>query len=116
MESAFGVDHGPEEISKLGLGGISSLGSKIGAKTMKVGQGLRQSGANNMAMGRRAGGGFGAGMQAGGARRVQAGGQLKKLGAGMAKRPGLTGGLAVGGGAAGVAGAGGLLANRQRRF
>jgi|KBSMisStaDraftv2_1062788.scaffolds.fasta_scaffold197465_3 hypothetical protein len=112
MESAFGIDHG-EEVSKLGIGG---LGTKIGQKTMKIGQGLRQSGANNMAMGRKAGGGFGAGMQVGGAKRVQAGGQLRKLGQGMQKRPGLTGGLAVGGGAAGVGAAGGMFANRQRRF
>ena len=114
MESAFGIDHGPEEFSKLGFGSIAGLGSKIGAKTMKVGQGLRQSGANNMAMGRKAGGGFGAGMQAGGAKRVQAGGQLRKLGAGMAARPGLTGGVALGAGGAGVGGAAGMFANRRR--
>ncbi len=112
MESAFGVDHGDVEISKIGLAGI---GSAIGSKTMKIGQGLRQSGANNMAMGRKAGGGFGAGMQRGGAARVKTGGALRKLGAGMAARPNLTGGVALGAGGVGVGGAGGMFANRRRQ-
>ena len=111
MESAFGIDHGHEEIAKFGLAG---LGSKIAGGTMKLGQGLRSSGASNMAMGRRAGGGFGQGMQRGGAGRVKAGGQLRKLGQGMAKRPGLTGGIAAGGAAAGVGGGAAAIGNRRR--
>jgi len=115
MYSAFGVDHG-DEVSKLALPGMASLGSKIAGGTQKFGQGLRRSGAANMSVGRQMGGSFGQGMQRGGAGRVKVGGQLKRLGGAMAAKPGLTGGLAIGGGTAAVGGAGyGLAGGRQKR-
>lgn len=122
MESAFGIDHG--EVSKA-IPGMAGLGSKIAGGTMKAGQKLRSSGRESMSMGRRAGEQHqgiqssirpsgripGQGMRAGGAAKVKAGGMLRSLGQGMAKRPGLTGGVATGGAAAG---AGGMMMNRRR--
>jgi hypothetical protein len=120
MESAFGVDHG--EVSKA-IPGFGALGAKIAGGTMKAGQGMRRTGANAMSQGRQRMGSavpgsrphaFGQGLQSGGAARVKMGGQLKKLGQGMQKRPGLTGGIAAGGAAAGVGGGAAAIGNRRR--
>jgi hypothetical protein len=114
MESAFGIDHGYEEIEKFGFG---ALGAKIGVGAVKAGQGLSRGSAQMRRAGRAAGPGFmGSAQKKIGAAGGMAGGQLRKLGQGMQKRPGLTGGLAAGGAAAGAGGAGGAFMNRQRRF
>jgi hypothetical protein len=118
MESAFGIDHGYEDIAKFGFAG---LGAKIGQKTAQAGQGLRRIGAQNMANSRQTSkmpgmGGMGRMGQRAGATSVRQGGMLRGLGQRMQKRPGLTGGLAAGGAAAGVGGAGGALMNRNKRF
>ena len=120
MESAFGIDHG--EVSKA-IPGFGALGAKIAGGTMKAGQGMRRGGAGAMRQGRQQMGGsipgsrphsFGQGLQAGGAARVKMGGQLKKVGQGMAKRPGLTGGIAAGGAAAATGGGAAAIGNRRR--
>jgi len=116
MESAFGVDHGYQEIEKLSLGGA---GMKLAGMATGAGNTLRRTGAAQM----RGASGFGAGKHAApvkfaGARKalgqggMMAGGALKKLGTGMAARPRLAGGLAAGGATAGVAG-GGFMAGRM---
>lgn len=101
MISAFGVDHG--EIEK--AFGLAGLGAAIGGATSRLGGKIAAGGARtikrNPNMGRVG--------QAG----VGAGGQLRKLGQGMMKRPGLTGGLAAGG-AVGAGGAAGAFGNRRR--
>jgi hypothetical protein len=111
MESAFGIDHGHEEIAKLGFGG---LGGAIAGGTRKLATGLgrgsaglrRGAATNPSAIG-------GAKMKLGTAGGRAAGG-LRKLGQGMASRPGLTGGVAAGGAAAGVGGGAAAIGNRRR--
>ena len=105
MQSAFGVDHGDYEIEKAsfaGLGtGIARMTSKLGGKTMAAGAKTIKTSP-----------GLG---KVGGAQ-VGLGGGLRKLGQGMLKRPGLTGGVAAGTGAAGVGGIGaGLYGSRRRQ-
>lgn len=108
MDSAFGIDHGYEEIEKFGLAG---LGGSVAGGTKKLAgalgrpsAGLRRGVATNPSP-------IGAAKMGVGTAGGRAAGGLRKLGAGMAKRPGLTGGVAAGG--AGV-GAGGMFANRRR--
>jgi hypothetical protein len=119
MNSAFGIDHGYDEIEKASLAGF---GRVLSESTSKLGRGLSRSGVKNQQGGIRSA--FnqtstakqvpGVARAMGGRAQVGLGGQLRKLGAGMKKNPGLTGGLAVGGGAAGVGGAAGMFANRRR--
>jgi hypothetical protein len=129
MESAFGIDHGYEDIEKFGFG---ALGAKIGGGLAAGGSKLARSGAQAMGAGRKmqAGklgvGSFGAGssqamqhgkgMMIGGRLKAKTGLGMNKLGQGMLKRPGLTGGLAAGGAAAGIGGGAAAIGNRQRRF
>ena len=118
MESAFGVDHGHEEIAKFGFGG---LGAGIARKTTQLGSRLGGAGAGNTGAARAMGKpptpgmrGVKRGLGAAGAGQSAMGGQLKRLGAGMAKRPGLTGGVAAGGAAAGAGGGAAAYGNRRR--
>jgi hypothetical protein len=111
MNSAFGVDHGYEEIEKFGFGGI---GGALAGGTKKLATGLSRGSAGMRRAGRSQGGFAGGAQTKLGTAGGMAGGQLRKLGQGMAKRPGLTGGLAAGGGAAGAGAAGGAFANRRR--
>lgn len=104
MESAFGVDHGDyEEIEKFGFGG---LGTAIG--------GVARQGAKNVGQlaNKVPGGKFGSGAAKGGL--VKLGQGLKKTSQFAAAKPGLTGGIAAGGGAAGVGGVGAGLLHRNR--
>jgi hypothetical protein len=118
MISAFGVDHG--EVSKAFGSNITRLGSKLGSATSRagtnlVGRGVANKGAAR-AMGKPMTGamrGFQRGLGVGGSAQGAVGGRLQRAGAGMMKRPGLTGSLAVGG--AGAGGGAALLGNRQRR-
>jgi len=116
MESAFGVDHGYQEIEK---GLFSAMGGGLAGATRGLGSSLSRSGAGMRRNARPGVGGRMATpgkvnkpMQALGTGMGMAGGGLRKLSAGMAKRPGLTGGLAAGGAGAGVAG-GGFMAGRM---
>ena len=111
MESAFGIDHGYEEIEK---GLFSSVGEAATLGTKKLATGL---GRNSAVMRR--------GAPAGGVKQTlggmggKAAGGLRKLGQGMAARPGLTGGLTVGGaglGAAGVGAGAHSMATRNQRL
>jgi hypothetical protein len=130
VHSAFGVDHG--EVSKaFGLGAVSRLGSAMGrgmstggqklrvqgAKAMKEGRLTRQSAAGPPAMFRsnkanfsskaqRQADALGRGAQAAGAAQVRTGGAMRRAGQAMQRRPGVTGGVAVGGVGAGAAGVG----------
>ena len=105
MESAFGIDHGYDEVSKA-VPSFGSLGTKMAGGATKLGNKTRRAGAGNIrgaASAQKPGGaGIGGFM---GRTQMRAGGALKQLGAGMAQRPGLTGGLTAGAGAVG-AGAG----------
>jgi len=104
MESAFGIDHGPEEIAKFGLGSVGGMvggAARLGAK--KTGQLANKVPANK----------FGAGPAKAGL--IGAGRGLKKVSGFAAQRPNLTGGLGVGAAATGVGGAGGMFANRRRQ-
>lgn len=124
-KSAFGIDHG--YISKAGFrlpgtsafrggaqagggegisaklsqqaqkfqGGVKNLGSKIGQGTFNVGANNMLSGAGRAGAGKR-----------GAKTQMRAGAKVAQAGAGMAKRPGLTGGVAIGGAGAGAAGGG----------
>jgi hypothetical protein len=113
MESAFGIDHGYETIEKFGFG---ALGTKMAGAAVGGGNKLRRAGAAGIrgsASAQKPGGTGVAGFM--GRSGMQAGGGLKKLGQGMAARPGLAGGLAAGGAAGGAGGAGGMFMNRRRQ-
>jgi hypothetical protein len=99
MESAFGIDHGSEEFSKLGL-------KPPGMGTMKP---LVSSMHSAFQMGAKGVQGPAAGL--GASRAMGAGQTARKVGQfGMKnKKP-----LALGAGAAGAGAAGGMLANRRR--
>jgi hypothetical protein len=99
MESAFGVDHGSEEISKLGL-------KPPGMGTLKpMVQGMQSA----FKMG--AQGVHGPAASVGAGRAMGAGAMTRKVGQfGMKnKKP-----LAIGAGAAGAGAAGGMLTSRRR--
>lgn len=104
MESAFGIDHGYEDISKFSLSG---LGSGLGRLTNRAGGKVATGGIKTMKTN--------PGMGRFGQAQFQAGGQLRKLGQGMMRRPGLTGGVAAGGGAATLGGAAGAFQSHRRR-
>jgi hypothetical protein len=114
MISAFGVDHG--EIEK---GLFSAVGSKLGGAVGRTGMKLGRSGTGKLKAAPPAGKGLWPGH--GGVQRAVGQGQqkaasgLNQLGQGMMKRPGLTGGLAIGGAGAGAGAGAGLLGQRQRR-
>lgn len=112
MESAFGVDHGEyDEISKLGFGGFGSAlagGTRKAANVLGRGSaGMRRGIAQNPSA-------IGAAKMKIGTAGGQAAGGLRKLSQNMAAKPGLTGGIAAGGGAAGVGGVGAGLLHRNR--
>lgn len=117
MESAFGIDHGYEEIDKAlpGMGALSSLGTKMAGAATGAGNKLRRAGAGNIRSSKSLALAPGAakGRAAAGGMKMRAGGALKKLGQGMAAKPGLAGGLAAGGAGAGALGGAGLMANRR---
>jgi len=138
MQSAFGVDHG--EVSKAwGLGAVSRLGGAMGRGMSTGGQKLRVQGAKAMKEGRitqqaakgspgmfgskgmnftpkaqRQANALGAGARAAGATQVRMGGAMRRAGAAMQRRPGVTGGAAIGG--AGAVGAGTIAGNRKKKF
>ena len=99
MESAFGIDHGSEEISKLGLKPPGMGRMKPLVSTMHSAFGMGAKGVQGPAAGVGAGRAMGAGQAA---RKVGQFGMKNK-------KP-----LAIGGGAAVAGGAGGMLANRRR--
>jgi hypothetical protein len=99
MESAFGIDHGSEEISKLvkppGMGTLKPMVSQMGNAFKMGAQGMH-----------------GPQATAGAGRAMGAGAMTRKVGQfGMKNKKPL--GFAAGGTAAG--GAGGMLANRRRQ-
>lgn len=112
MYSAFGVDHGYEQVSKLGMPGMGAatkLGGAMGSKSTQMGGALRKmGGANKRAgtmLGKKPDQTTSMGMQARGHQRLgQAqsgmGAKMKQAGAAMSSRPGMTGGLTIGGGTA----------------
>jgi hypothetical protein len=116
MISAFGVDHGyDEEIEKAfsvgGLGGgIARRVTQLGGAASRQGAGMRR-GAATLNPGSTPS----KVKMAGGKALGRVGGGLRRLGGGMAARPGLTGGIAAGGAGAGVGlGAGAAFGNRKR--
>jgi len=118
MISAFGVDHGYEEIEKFGALGLASkvggLGTKIASHAMGGGTALKSAGAANVASSKSL---ALAPRQAAkrsimGQGQLKVGGALQRTAGFAAKRPKLAGGLAVGGAGAGVAG-GGFAAGRM---
>jgi len=113
MQSAFGVEHGYDEIEKAFGPGLSAIGSAVGRGTKKLGQLSRTSSAAQMRVGRKMGGPVGRLTQQGGARGVRLGGQIRRLGAGMQQRPGFTGAATLTAGGAGIAG-GSAYMNRRR--
>ena len=109
--SAFGVDHGGEEVAKaFGAGAVGGALRKLG---QGIGMGARQGAAGAGKMAR-------PNVGAGGARGVMGAGQigagkgLKKVSNFAMKRPGLTGGLAAGGTAGAVGGGGYAMGNRRQ--
>ena len=119
MYSAFGVDHGYDEISKLGLGGaFTGLGARIGGGVERYGSNVRRIGAQQMGTARKAGSAISPqqahGLKVGGAANVRSGGKIRSVGQAMQRRPGLTGGLAAGGAAAGIGGGAAAIGNRRR--
>jgi hypothetical protein len=121
MESAFGIDHGEFEkaFKPPSIGGAlkplkavgSGLGSALGGAGMKVGR----AGTANIGAAKIAGAGPGAkkvGLLGRSQQRLGAG--LNRVGTGAMQRPGLAGGLALGGGTAAVGGAG-FGAGRRRQ-
>lgn len=108
MISAFGVDHGDYEVSKAGFGlgqmrragaTVGGIGHAVGLATQKAGGALRGQG-NKVFGAVRANPhpspGFNTGARKIGAGYAKAGGKLQKLGGAMMKKPGLTGGVALG--------------------
>lgn len=111
-KSAFGVDHG-HEFAKAG-GSLTRLGTKLGEKTMSAGIKVQDRGAAMAAKAKKAGSGGYLGQAQLAEGHLQAGGAMHRMGTSMAARPGLTGGLAVGG--AGTTGVGGAAAlGRKKR-
>lgn len=118
MISAFGVDHGYEEIEKFGALGIASkvggLGTKIASHAMGGGTALKSAGAAKVASSKS----LALAPRQAQKRNLVGQAQLKtgslmQRGAGFAaRRPQLAGGLAAGGATAGVAG-GGFAAGRM---
>jgi hypothetical protein len=113
MISAFGVDHGSyEEIEKISLGGV---GAMAGGAFKKLGQGIGMGARRGAAKsGQMAGRSLAGGNKMLGGAQIRAGQGLKKVSGFAMNRPGLTGGLAAGGAAAGVGGAGAAFGNRRR--
>jgi hypothetical protein len=112
--SAFGVDHGFEDVEKaFGMGGGGALGGGLRKLGQNIGMGARKgaAGAGKMA---RPNVGAGGARGALGRGQVQAGRGLKQASNFAMKRPGLTGGLAAGGTAGAVGGGGYALGNRRQ--
>ena len=121
MESAFGIDHGYEDIEKFSIGGLGSLGSKMAGAATQSGNKLRRAGAANLRSSKSLAlsPGTSTSRAATGNMKMKMGGGLKKLGQGMAAKPALAGGLAVGGATAGVGAAGvagGSMMQRRRTY
>ena len=124
MYSAFGVDHGYEEIEKWsipGAGAISRLGSAMGGKTTSMGAGLRRMGGRNKSMATKAGKKGNKSFQVRGQGRLgqaqsAVGARLKQAGGAMSRNPGVTGGTAVGTTALGVGGGGYALGHDRKQF
>lgn len=134
MKSAFGIDHGPDEISKLGGFGLMSRIAGAGERMAGKGSQLQRSGAQQMNMGRKIMSGkmtpqgtriaslggkapmvsrqnqmAGKGRLAGGRMRALTGTGMKKVGGFMQRSPG--GAAAVAGGTLGGAGLGAAAAH-----
>lgn len=112
MESAFGVEHGGEEIAKFGLPTglikpITSLGSKIGGATRSMGGKTMTSGIKQIKTSPN--------MGKVGQAKLGAGGALRRAGSTMAAHPTTTGGIGAGVAAGGVAAGVSTLGNNQRK-
>lgn len=129
MESAFGVEHGGEEIAKLGMPSAllkpaQKIGSLLGRGTSKAGSQMKPLTANTK-LGTKSIGvpkrgptpgttpSAGARQAAGGAKQAT-GGALRRAGSWMQANPGATGAAAIGGVAAGGAAYG--AGRRSRRY
>jgi hypothetical protein len=106
MESAFGIDHGYEDIEKFSFGGgmLRTLGTGIG-------QSLRRGASQT---GKAAGRSIAGGNPATGKAQIKIGQGLKRASNFAMQRPKLAGGLAAGGAAATVGGAGFAAGNNKR--
>jgi hypothetical protein len=136
--SAFGVDHGPDEIEKLanpltalrtfggaakagqGLGqvggALKSVGSGVGGAIGRGGMRLGRAGSGNIGAARIAGPGRGAqGVRALGRGQQRLGAGLNRVGTAAVRRPGLTGGTALTGGVGAVGGTGYAMGSRRRQ-
>lgn len=113
MISAFGVDHGEGVEKAFGMGALGSRiagGTRTAANALGRGSaGLRRNVATNPSA-------IGGAKKRLGTVGGQAAGGLRRLGQGMAARPGLTGGVAAGGAAAGAGGIGMAAMNKPKRF
>ena len=108
MYSAFGVDHGYEEIEKWEIPGMAAMGGGLARGASKMSGKLVQVGQRNALHT----GTSGLMPKLGGLQR-SAGAGLGRLAGGMAARPGLTGGIATGT-ALGSAGLAGAASGRRR--
>jgi hypothetical protein len=104
--SAFGIDHGYEELGEIEKFSLASVGSKLGQATSRMGGKMAVGGARQIKTNPGAGG-FGH-------MRVKAGGALRRLGTTMSRNPGATGGIAAGAGAGAIGTAGAVATNRRR--
>jgi len=106
--SAFGVDHGYEDIEKIGLGGVvSTVGRRLGMGVSQAGRGVQRMGQQNAAR-------TGSLRPKMGGMANRAGLGIRRAGAAMGRNPGVTGGVAAGGAAAGAGGIGASMFNRKR--
>jgi hypothetical protein len=118
MISAFGIEHGTE-VAKAAPGMLARLGTRIASGTESAGMGQVRAGFKGMrAAGfRNAGATQKPGRMLAQATRADVGGGMVRAGRAMARRPGLTGGLAVGGaGAAGLGGAAALHTPKKQKL
>jgi hypothetical protein len=117
MESAFGIDHGYDEIEKFeGLGtGLASMTRNVGSALSRKGAGLRRAAQPGTGARMATPGKINKPMQSIGAGMGKVGGSLRKLSTNMAANPIKTGAIATGVGGVGVGAAGaGLYSNRRR--
>ena len=111
MESAFGIDHGYDEVAKAGPGLIRPLGREIGMAARRGASSVGRAAGKNINK---------PGIQgAVGRGQVSVGRGLKRISNTAMNRPGLAGGAAVGGVAAAGVGAGavgGSMMNRNQKL